>query len=292
MATKEILFALHGVGTSSEDEFRTQCKGLEARLKRPGLEVVPIYWGRLFNARQSRMFKLYDASLDMGMDTLGHQLQRMLRRVALTTVGDATGLSPNNTANGEDVYASIHALLYDEIRRTLEAHKGEPVRVAVLAQSLGAHLISTYLWDAQTGRNFFSDPTHVDPLAPSMSRLITTGCNIPLFVSGLDYIQAVYNDRAGYVFKWFNYYFREDPLGWPLQPLGAFASQHSSTSGQSYMTAVKDVRLVLDTRDGPGSGADAVVAWLARGHTFYWEHANFVSFLHDHIGSEPPRDLA
>ena len=52
----------------------------------------------------------------------------------------------------------------------------------------------------------------------NVTLLITTGCNIPLFVSGFEDPKAIklVNDNF---FQWYNLYDKNDILGWLLRPL-------------------------------------------------------------------------
>lgn len=98
----------------------------------------------------------------------------------------------------------------------------------ILAYSLGCHVLSNYIWDSQQ-----KDPSsgvwkHENIKAldnkeksflklKSMSKLITIGCNIPVFVSGYKDIEPF--NKLNKNFKWINLYDKDDILGWPLKPL-------------------------------------------------------------------------
>ena len=51
----------------------------------------------------------------------------------------------------------------------------------------------------------------------SLINLVTTGCNIPLFISGISDRQCF--NKPNDQFKWDNYYDPDDVLGWPLRQL-------------------------------------------------------------------------
>ena len=96
-------------------------------------------------------------------------------------------------------------------------------KVIIIAQSLGGQVISNYLWDASKNLNIFKDTTGTNAnelkflKLKSLQHFITTGCNIPLFVSGLDTRKNFKKPNRN--FKWDNYYDPDDVLGWPLNQL-------------------------------------------------------------------------
>lgn len=112
----------------------------------------------------------------------------------------------------------------------------EEICLVVVADSLGGQVMSNYLWDAQVHamRGYHpgigiwqeKDLSFSDNLREVMfcrgygiHTLITTGCNIPLFVAGHaeSSIQAI--PKPNDTFRWLNYFDDDDPLGWPLRPL-------------------------------------------------------------------------
>ena len=53
----------------------------------------------------------------------------------------------------------------------------------------------------------------------SLRNLVTTGCNIPLFISGISPRKSFKKPNPD--FRWDNYYDPDDVLGWPLRQLGS-----------------------------------------------------------------------
>lgn len=85
-------------------------------------------------------------------------------------------------------------------------------------------MISNYLWDAEKNKNIFGPLSDGGRPATdwlrlkTLRRLFTTGCNIPLFIAGLDERESFAKPNAE--FQWDNYYDADDVLGWPLRQLG------------------------------------------------------------------------
>jgi len=118
------------------------------------------------------------------------------------------------------------------VNRTLgrmEKEIGPEGAIIIAAHSLGGHIMSNYIYDAQ---NDVPDPGSA-PQAQlkdmrSVVQIVTFGCNIPVFVMGykvgeIDPIKppntAVPPDQRLRSW-WRNYYDADDILGYPLAPLG------------------------------------------------------------------------
>lgn len=145
--------------------------------------------------------------------------------------------------------------------------------VVILAQSLGGQVISNYIWDAQrqqVARRHPSSgiwknggPTDVamggtrDQFRrlKSLRCLITTGCNIPLFLGGNPNPQAINSSTLKSNFEWLNYYDSDDILGWPLADLS-----------QSYEEIVEDIKI----QSGP-----AFIRETPLSHGQYWNTDEF-----------------
>jgi hypothetical protein len=111
---------------------------------------------------------------------------------------------------------------------------GGPVPLAIVAQSLGGQVISNYIWDAQQPRAYagiWNGDLDDDTIAGtprdrfrrmrSLQRLLTTGCNIPIFVAGHAAIEPIDRRLLAAGFRWINQFDPDDVLGWPLAQLSA-----------------------------------------------------------------------
>ncbi|MDF1569935.1 MAG: hypothetical protein P1P77_18110, partial [Spirochaetaceae bacterium] len=61
-------------------------------------------------------------------------------------------------------------------------------------------------------------PRRLKGLPGEFRLFITTGCNIPVIVAGLEHAEPF--TRPNKDFRWINIYDKDDILGWPLRPLG------------------------------------------------------------------------
>lgn len=147
------------------------------------------------------------------------------------------------------------------LTRILELNSTLPP-VVILAQSLGGQVISNYIWDAQRYQVARSHPTSgiwrdggPKDIAQSSVRdqfrrlaslrcLITTGCNIPLFLGGNPNPQAINSSTLSSTFEWLNYYDADDILGWPLADLSpSYAELVEDTKIQSGGTFIRETPL-------------------------------------------------
>jgi len=161
----------------------------------------------------------------------------------------------NRPASDGSAYKKIHGKTLDAIDQLGATLGDEQAPVVIIGHSLGCHIISNYIWDAQGDKGIWSptnQPTDFQKLGTA-AYFFSAGCNIPLFVSGLDQIQAIQppNDR----FRWINYYDKDDILGWPLEPLSA-----------SYSQLVEDV--ALRNR--------GLLSWTPMSHIEYWRSGTFL----------------
>jgi hypothetical protein len=141
--------------------------------------------------------------------------------------------------------------LFDEI--------GGAAPLAIVAQSLGCQVISNYVWDAQQLRAYagiWNGELEDDTIAGtardrfrrmrSLQRLLTTGCNIPVFVAGHAAIEPIDRRLLAAGFRWINQFDPDDVLGWPLAQLSpayaALVQDHAvNASGGTLLGSVRSL---------------------------------------------------
>jgi len=206
-----------------------------------------------------------------------------LRKFVLFGFGDAAGLE-----NRKEIPGSVYELAQGEIARTLlSAHAVRPgMPVVFVAQSLGCQVLSSYIYDAQKAakgqpvsagiwRNIdawalaavgraltASEKTFLG--AGTCAALVTTGCNIPVFIAAHKIMHIIPIERPTSLFKWINFYDPDDVLGWPLQPLPG-----------GYRELVED-RVV----NASGGVASLLLrSWNPFAHNSYWDDATVVEAI-------------
>jgi hypothetical protein len=212
VASQLVYIAIHGIGDQTAD-FADDLKGkLKVEMKRRGMRRFGFHFAYYQDLIQQQQDELWEreAATDIGL--------KRTRQFGLKYFGDA--LSYQYRSEGRD---SLYRKVHERLRQTIaDANEdlNEGGAIVILAQSFGCHVLSNYIWDMQHGVGIWErgKPRPVDRLG-NVKLLITTGCNIPLFVSGLDKIEAF--EKPNSEFSWLNFYDRRDPLGWPLKPLSS-----------------------------------------------------------------------
>jgi hypothetical protein len=279
MAKTAALLTLHGMGEIDYDYY----KGLHKQLvDRPGrlMERIAFQAVNYQTILQPNQDAVWASMLQKARALEYHSLRQFL----LFGIADAAGLESRRDEAG-----SAYEDAQLEIARKLFAVRSEMEQdgpVVVIAQSLGGQLFSCYLYDAQkaaregttngiwrnidafaqriTGHSNVLSPEEKRFLAGrSVTGLVTTGCNIPIFVAAhkrMD-VRPIMPPSIG--FRWLNLYDRHDPLGWPLQPLGG-----------GYEVMVDDREI---------NAARGLLDWLKSftpmSHLAYWEDDNVVDAL-------------
>ncbi len=146
----------------------------------------------------------------------------ILRRFLLYSFSD-----PATYAHDPSKPDSIYNRVHDEIATKLQAlHDAlDPDgRIIVVAHSLGAYVLSNYVWDAQRPLRLGDPAAEAALLASadyrgikSIARVLTAAPNIALFVAGLQKVQPI--KKPADDFEWHSFYDKDDVLGWPLRPL-------------------------------------------------------------------------
>lgn len=221
---KLAVLVIHGMGSQREDFAVPMIGELKARLDRKGHDPSQVAWQAVFWAdvlaeRQRRYLEAAQASARLDFVTL--------RRFVVSALGDAAAY--RFVDGPSETYVRIHDRIRERIAHLYDAKldaTGAPL--AVLAHSLGSHIMSSYIWDTQNG-----NPTGADPDASPFERLehlagfVTFGSLIPLFtfahdpVVAIDFPGRALSDDVAARARWLNFYDRDDVLGYPLKPTSA-----------------------------------------------------------------------
>lgn len=301
MSSRVALLTLHGMGESGDGYHLGLAQRLAARLG-SAMDQVSVH---AVNYQKN----LQDNQAEVWRRMQGHSLRfGELRRFLLFGIADAAGLENRKELDGsayEDAQVAIARQLLD----ARAAMQGDGP-VVVIAQSLGAQVFSSYVYDAQRAEEASRNPAVMKPQAGiwkdidrfgarigatgmngqaltdaekrflachTVTALLTTGCNIPIFVAAHKqmHIKPIQPPTPG--FAWLNLYDRHDALGWPLQPLRG-----------GYETLVEDREINV------GRG---LLGWATSftplSHTSYWEDDDVVRplarLLEQALASSPPR---
>jgi hypothetical protein len=271
------LITVHGMGETPPTYAATLMERLRGRLGAVAGRVVmrSVYYQKILQDNQNAVWqRTRERSTVRYPD---------LRKFVLFGFGDAAGLE-----NRKEIPGSVYELAQGEIARTLlSAHAANPgMPVVFVAQSLGCQVLSSYIYDAQkAARNLpvsagiwrnidawagstlgraltASEKTFLG--AGTCAALVTTGCNIPVFVAAHKEMHVVPIAPPTPLFKWINFYDPDDVLGWPLQPLPG-----------GYRELVED-RIV----NASGGVASLLLrSWNPLAHNSYWDDATVVDAI-------------
>ncbi|MBP6880582.1 hypothetical protein KBC31_03065 [Candidatus Saccharibacteria bacterium] len=264
------VLTIHGIGKVSKNYAQGFIGSLKGLL---GEDQKDIAFGRIYyqNTQQANEERIWNRYNENNLNW------REARKFLLFGIADATGLEQS-----KHDFESNYVTAQLQIARELQKIRGEiepNAPIVIIADSLGGHVLSCYVWDAQAynpktkrGFNGFwqrpqpffkeivdSEPTPQDIAwlqGKNVQKIITTGCNIPIFVASQaeDAIMPISPTRND--FEWINYFDRDDVLGWPLQPLSS-----------GYDQLVTDVPIKLR---GPTLKSRLYLSWNPLVHRLYW----------------------
>ena len=262
--TKEIgVLTIHGIGMQDENFDEALIANFRHQLSAAVFESIQfeqVFYQNLIQPNQERVF---------------HAMQsqplrwRRLRKFMLFYFSDAAAYQHNSSQIGS-IYFHVHGRVYSAMSALHEAFDYQDKPVVIIGHSLGCFIMSNYIWDAQQAGKPDGKPTGIwqteipNPFQQmrSLRYFFSTGCNIPLFVSGLPYIAAI--ERPNEQFRWLNYYDKDDVLGWPLKPL-------SQDGPHPYDDVVE-----ADIEINVGASYKPWISATPLSHMEYWSSAGFI----------------
>jgi hypothetical protein len=215
MAYKVIILAIPGIGTHDkgfsedlESDIKRFSKGTDLENSYKIVEALPFKFTRVDDNQEKLHVK----------NKLGGNLS--LREFVIKAFGDAVTFE-HGAEKPNSVYKKIHTYLRETIVKVNDLKvQNTGARIVIVAASMGVHLISTYIWDADNSIGIFEtqNATERENLR-NLDYMFSIGCNIPLFISGKEITKLKPIEKRNSTFKWDNYYDRDDVLGWPLSDI-------------------------------------------------------------------------
>jgi hypothetical protein len=262
------LLTVHGMGETPREYAEPLFHQLRDRLAEfsDRIDFRSTYYQDILKPNQETVWARLNGATKLHYDDL--------RRFLLFGFGDAAGLE-----NRKEIEGSVYELAQAAIaRQLLGVHKNAPDSAVVfLAHSLGCQVLSSYLYDAQkalgggpvlagiwkdidawsmrTLGHRLTDAERRFLAGGSCAALVTTGCNIPIFVAAHKTMDIKPIARPTPRFAWINIYDRDDALGWPLQPLSP-----------GYAALVEDRAI----NAGQGMVNWILKSWNPMSHSAYW----------------------
>lgn len=213
------MITLHGMGEVDDDYYEDLQDGVKKLLGKKWSKVAfhAVHYAEDLQKPQNALWKKMVNNEDNDLDCT------RVRKFFLYGFGDAGSLehsAQRDAVKYKRVQQQIQAALS---KAFIDVGKDSTKPVIIVAHSLGCQVISNYLWDAAHNQHSFEETAGMDPdelnfiKLKSLRNLVTTGCNIPLFTSGLDKRSCFKAPNS--MFRWDNYYDADDVLGWPLKQL-------------------------------------------------------------------------
>ncbi|MDQ6988353.1 MAG: hypothetical protein Q9M19_00605 [Mariprofundaceae bacterium] len=219
MSKKLAVFIIHGMGSPKADFADAMVDELSTRIGDLGKDAAqivwqPIYWADVLEQRELSYFKHSQAQHDLHFPAL--------RQFILTAFGDASAYR-QVSGNAHTAYADIHAKVSSAIATVYaDDLESQDMPMLILAHSLGGHIISNYIWDAQQAEN---PELSAFENMQCLAGLVTFGCNIPMFTFAHQDVQPITfppSNLAGNLkakAQWLNYYDADDVLAYPLKTI-------------------------------------------------------------------------
>jgi len=261
MARSVAVAVIHGIGSQGREQpadsaiptfSKNLFVGVRNELGRASFDDA-IAWREIF----------YSDITQENQDTYFGKVKRRLsfdslREFAIKNLGDAASYRLDRG----DVHNRIYERIHERVTETVTALKADTAPDAplvVLAHSLGGHVMSNYIWDAQGQAGPAPDMSAMNTVAA----MITFGCNIPLFTFAWapEHIKAIADPGTGLPSAlrqkpwWRNYFDKDDVLGYPLVPIG---------------TGYEELHARGELRDHKINAGGIFTSWNPFSHNQYW----------------------
>jgi len=255
---------IHGVGSQNEDFADPMIEELKERISdQAKIQWKTVYWAPILESAENKLLH----ELFPGVEPPDWF---ELRKLVMNYVGDVTAYrylptsssQPQKTNKYDDIHEKVHKSIV-ELRESLGS-ADKPL--IVMAHSLGSVIMFDYIRDRQEKRD--GDPygnTKFERME-TLAGFITFGSPIPLFQLANDPVQCItfppdnltkdLKDKA----KWFNFYDKDDVLGWPV----LYLCNHCKAPLKSCVIEDKQINV-----------GDISTFWYAMCHNKYWTDNNF-----------------
>ncbi|WP_439155211.1 hypothetical protein [Yoonia sp.] len=272
VADKIGVIVIHGVGGQGHDRSDgsadlTFSRAMARRVRRNLGNLAPrvawreVFWSDILQTRQRAFFEGIRDKTSADAP----------RAFVMSALSDAAAY--RRTADGSPpIYEQLHSRV-EKTMRDLEGDIGPQGAVLILAHSLGAHVMSNYIYDlqrfkARTGQGRFGSPLQD---MQTVAGLMTFGCNIPVFLFAYPPEEIVPITFPGSALPkdrqimtwWQNFYDKHDIMAYPM---GQAAPCYAR------MVADRQLRDVPIHLGGPVSDR-----WDPLSHGSYWDDAELVT---------------
>ena len=160
-----------------------------------------VFWAKEINEIEDSYYKKIE-KIDLNY--------RKLRDFMINSVGDETAYRKGTDSGNNSIYDIIQNHIYKGIQN-LYKNMGDEGELVIVSYSLGATIISDYIWDIQNGKSKFPINNDFEAMK-KIKYLFTMGSTLPLFLFALDKISPIKIEEK----RWVNFYDKDDILGYPI----------------------------------------------------------------------------
>ena len=264
MAAKVGILVIHGMGSQSPGYSEPLGDEVSRRLGDGARHAVwqEIYWADAIADRERRLW----CCMQGAVDPTGRPIRldwRRVREFVVHNFGDAIAYQ-RDLSETESTYAAIHERVSEAIAALKRELPSPDAPIVVMAHSLGAHIMSNYIWDRQNPR-----PDRDDSLEdlPGLCSFLTFGCSISLFSLAFPIARPItvpgpaIREPLRTEARWLNFLDRDDVLGWPIRPLYE-KNEVALTNAQR--------RTVDRIEEHEVNAGSLLKSWNPASHTEYW----------------------
>lgn len=262
------LLTIHGMGDTEREYYTDVYDALRSTVGASVWDKIifkDLYYQDILQGQQESVFNWMREHIDW----------MKLRKFLLFGFSDAASLEYKKDSPTSPYFLTQQMIMGAMDQIFMNAGKKD-IPVVILAQSLGCQVMSSYIWDAQQqskasvgiwsvpGNDGVAGGSKQDKFRrmKTLKCFYTTGCNIPIFVSGHKTIEAIPKPNTS--FKWYNFFDADDVLGWPLKPLSP-----------SYDKLVEDIPVNANT----GFLSVITHSWNPFSHGQYWQDKTVINHL-------------
>jgi hypothetical protein len=264
MAPEVGVLIVHGMGSQQSDFADGMIDKLKEKLGENADSVCfqPVFWAPVLSGREDRVWDNLSSECDLDWVRL--------RKFVLNALGDATAYR-YIPGEFECTYYQIHDIVHRELTALRDKLGGDGKPLIVCAHSLGAVIMTDYIWDRQQGKGAGRYDQNAFVRMESLAGIVTFGCNIPLFTLAYDPVECITfppKTLAGDLkakARWLNLFDPDDILGWPLKSLSP-----------AFEKAV--------TEDLEINVGGVFTSWNPASHSEYWTDGNFIRPVAEVIG--------
>ena len=285
------ILTIHGVGSQKKEFAAPFQKLVKSNLDKDAEQLIwqDILWADLLLGRENRLWKSMQSAQQVNGEPFPLDYSKT-REFLVHNVGDA--LAYNRMSSMVSFKGNAYDLIHNKVGEELDTllhrlkeNEGNQdiYPIIVIAHSLGATIMSDYIWDRQQSQSASENDSRI-PIE-TLAGFITFGSTIPLFCLGYEHpvpidfpISDDWSDKQKKAIRWLNFVDRDDVLGWPLKSF--YSSSISQLTNEQKRITLSTTELIEDYEINVGGGLSS---WNPLCHQKYWTDKDFVNHVSKYL---------